>query len=61
VFRQLRDDDTVWEREPLENLARRRQLAAYEHRGFWQPMDTQRDKVHLEELWQSGRAPWKIW
>jgi glucose-1-phosphate cytidylyltransferase len=54
-------DATVWEREPLENLARDDQLAAYFHKGFWQPMDTLRDKNHLEELWASGRAPWKVW
>jgi len=54
-------DESVWEREPLETLASRGELAAYEHDGFWQPMDTLRDKNHLEELWQSGKAPWKVW
>ena len=54
-------DETIWERDPLEELAKDGQLAAYRHTGFWQPMDTLRDKVHLEELWQSGRAPWKVW
>ncbi|MFO1420860.1 MAG: glucose-1-phosphate cytidylyltransferase [Candidatus Competibacteraceae bacterium] len=54
-------DAVIWEREPLERLAREGQLAAYCHRGFWQPMDTLRDKTYLEELWASGRAPWKIW
>lgn len=54
-------DDTVWEREPLEALARDGQLSAYTHDGFWQPMDTLRDKIKLEELWQSGGAPWKRW
>ena len=54
-------DDCVWEREPLEALAAEGELAAYAHDGFWQPMDTLRDKVHLEELWQSGKAPWKKW
>jgi glucose-1-phosphate cytidylyltransferase len=54
-------DECVWEREPLEHLARDRELSAYEHHGFWQPMDTLRDKNHLEELWQSGKAPWKVW
>ncbi|MGN6805706.1 MAG: glucose-1-phosphate cytidylyltransferase [Trinickia sp.] len=54
-------DECVWEREPLETLASRGELAAYEHDGFWQPMDTLRDKNHLEELWQSGKAPWKVW
>lgn len=54
-------DDSVWEREPLETLADDGQLTAFEHEGFWQPMDTLRDKNHLEELWQSGKAPWKVW
>jgi len=54
-------DNTVWEREPLEGLARDRSLAAYFHRGFWQPMDTLRDKTQLEELWASGSPPWKAW
>lgn len=57
----IRGDDTVWEREPLETLARDGQLSAYTHDGFWQPMDTLRDKVKLEELWQGGSAPWKRW
>lgn len=54
-------DSTVWEREPLEMLARDERLAAYKHRGFWQNMDTLRDKMYLERLWASERAPWKIW
>ncbi len=54
-------DTSVWEREPLEGLAKDQQLAAYFHRGFWQPMDTLRDKGHLEELWASGTPPWKRW
>ena len=54
-------DETVWEQEPLKQLAKRNELAAYKHRGFWQPMDTLRDKNHLEELWVSGKAPWKVW
>lgn len=54
-------DDCIWERRPLEILAEQNQLAAYQHHGFWQPMDTLRDKIHLEELWQSGSAPWKVW
>jgi glucose-1-phosphate cytidylyltransferase len=53
--------DTVWEREPMERLAAEGQLAAYRHDGFWQAMDTVRDKTVLEELWASGRAPWKTW
>jgi len=52
---------TVWEKEPMEALAADLQLAAWIHRGFWQPMDTLRDKNMLEELWKSGKAPWKIW
>lgn len=55
------DDSTIWEQEPLMNLANDGQLMAYEHHGFWQPMDTLRDKNHLEELWESGKAPWKTW
>ena len=54
-------DSTVWEQEPLEALAKEGNLAAFHHRGFWQPMDTLREKHLLEELWQSGRAPWKTW
>lgn len=61
VFRYIAGDTTVWEREPLEALARDGQLSAYTHSGFWQPMDTLRDKLKLEELWQAGRAPWKVW
>ncbi len=52
---------TIWEREPLETLAANGDLAAYHHNGFWQPMDTLRDKMLLEELWSAGKAPWKIW
>ena len=54
-------DDTIWERKPLEILAKEDQLQAFTHNGFWQPMDTLRDKHHLEELWSSGKAPWKAW
>ncbi len=61
VGRYLRDDATVWEEEPLEGLARDGQLALYQHRGFWQAMDTLRDKRHLQELWDTGEAPWKLW
>jgi len=61
VLDYIREDQTVWEREPMERLARERQLVAYPHEGFWQPMDTLRDKNQLEALWQSGKAPWKIW
>jgi glucose-1-phosphate cytidylyltransferase len=61
VMQYISDDTTVWEKDPLENLARDGNLAAYKHKGFWQPMDSLRDKNFLEELWQSGTAPWKIW
>jgi glucose-1-phosphate cytidylyltransferase len=61
VFEYLSGDDCVWEREPLENLAQDDRLAAYRHHGFWQPMDTVRDKMLLEKLWQSEKAPWKVW
>ena len=61
VFDYLQDDRTVLEKEPLENLAKDGQLMAYPHNGFWKCMDTQRDKHQLEELWQSQKAPWKIW
>jgi glucose-1-phosphate cytidylyltransferase len=61
VIDMIADDSTTWEREPLELLALEDNLAAYQHHGFWKPMDTLRDKIHLEELWQSGKAPWKVW
>jgi glucose-1-phosphate cytidylyltransferase len=61
VLKYLEDDSTTWEQEPLMKLAAEGQLMAYEHPGFWQPMDTLRDKHYLEELWQSGKAPWKSW
>ncbi|VVE74092.1 nucleotidyl transferase [Pandoraea anapnoica] len=54
-------DETIWEQKPLEILAARNELAAFAHEGFWQPMDTLRDKTHLETLWASGDAPWKVW
>jgi glucose-1-phosphate cytidylyltransferase len=57
----IADDETIWERDPLETFARERRLAAYRHKGFWQNMDTLRDKNVLEQLWQTGNAPWKIW
>lgn len=61
VFDVLADDSSIWEREPLEKLALTGQVMVFRHSGFWQPMDTLRDKAYLEELWNSGRAPWKIW
>jgi glucose-1-phosphate cytidylyltransferase len=61
VLRYLTDDTTVLEREPLEHLARDGQLMAYHHDGFWEPMDTERDRDNLVSLWNNGRAPWKMW
>ena len=61
VLEHIDGDDTIWERTPLETLAEAGQLAAYQHGGFWQPMDTLRDKTYLEELWSGGNAPWKVW
>lgn len=60
VIDYIDDDSTTWEKQPLERLAAEGQLDAFSHRGFWQPMDTLRDKLYLEELWQSGKAPWKV-
>ncbi len=57
----INDDRTTWEAEPLTTLANSGELMSFEHKGFWQPMDTMRDKNHLEELWSSNRAPWKRW
>ena len=54
-------DDTLWEKQPMERLAREGELMAYQHQGFWQPMDTLRDRRTLEELWLAGNAPWKTW
>ena len=61
IFDNLRDDSTILERMPLETLAKEQKLTAFKHDGFWHPMDTLRDKKHLEKLWASGKAPWKIW
>lgn len=61
VIQWIEHDSTIWERAPMERLACEGQLNAFFHSGFWQPMDTLRDKTHLEELWASGKAPWKIW
>lgn len=61
IFGLIEGDSTILERAPLETLANRGRLAAWKHRGFWRPMDTLRDKIALEELWNSGKAPWKIW
>ena len=61
VIDWIEGDDTIWEREPLERLAREGELMAYQHSGFWQPMDTLRERHLLERLWDSGEAPWKVW
>lgn len=61
VIDYIDNDQTSWERQPLENLAKDQELNAFVHQGFWQPMDTLRDKRQLQELWESGAAPWKIW
>nr|WP_315473976.1 glucose-1-phosphate cytidylyltransferase [uncultured Rhodoferax sp.] len=61
VIDLIANDQTTWESEPLESLARSSQLKAFQHSGFWQPMDTLRDKNLLEELWQTGKAPWRVW
>lgn len=61
VIDGIEDDATVWENSPLENLVERGELSVYRHDGFWQPMDTLRDRNYLEELWASGHAPWRVW
>lgn len=61
VIDYITSDNTIWEREPMENLARDNQINAFHHHGFWQPMDTLRDRLLLEELWEGGQAPWKKW
>jgi glucose-1-phosphate cytidylyltransferase len=61
VLSRIKSDDTPWEAEPLQGLAKDGELSGYRHDGFWQPMDTLRDKNYLESLWQSGNAPWKVW
>lgn len=61
VVELIKDDGSIWEKEPIESLAKSGQLEAFVHSGFWQPMDTLRDKQNLEALWSSGEAPWKVW
>lgn len=61
IFDYLKNDSTIWEREPLEKLAKENQLSAFKHTEFWYPLDTLRDKNYLEGLWSKGNAPWKIW
>ena len=57
----IKDDQTSWEKEPLTSLAKNNQIFAYKHHGFWQPMDTLREKIMLNDLWNKGNAPWKMW
>jgi len=61
VLKRISGDDCIWEQEPLISLAKENNLMAFKHEGFWQPMDTLRDMVYLQELWQHNKAPWKIW
>jgi glucose-1-phosphate cytidylyltransferase len=61
IFDYIEGDSTIWERKPLEILAKNNQLTAYKHNGFWKPMDTLRDKIELEDLWSSKKAEWKLW
>ena len=61
VFDIIKDDQTVWETDTLYELAKNDQLYAHKHQGFWQPMDTLREKIILNDLWSRGKAPWKIW
>jgi glucose-1-phosphate cytidylyltransferase len=61
IFNYLKNDSTVWEKEPLEKMAKQNKVTAYKHSGFWQALDTLRDKNHLQSLWDSNKAPWKVW
>ena len=61
IFDYLKDDFTIWEKEPLEKLSKENQLIAFKHDNFWYPMDTMRDKDYLENLWEKNEAPWKLW
>lgn len=61
IFQYLKNDRTIFEREPLENLSKKKQLSAFKHSDFWQPMDTLREKEYLDDLWYLNKAPWKIW
>ena len=61
IFKYLKDDFTIWEKEPLEKLSKENQLVAFKHDNFWYPMDTMRDKDYLENLWEKNEAPWKLW
>ena len=61
IFKYLKDDFTIWEKEPLEKLSKENELVAFKHDNFWYPMDTMRDKDYLENLWEKNEAPWKLW
>jgi glucose-1-phosphate cytidylyltransferase len=61
VINLIKDDHTIWEQEPLDKLTKKNQLGVFKHDGFWQPMDTLREKIFLNKLWDEGNAPWKIW
>jgi glucose-1-phosphate cytidylyltransferase len=61
IFNYLKGDETIWEREPLENIAKDNQLVAFKHHGFWKPMDTLKDKQDLNKVWDNGTAEWKLW
>lgn len=61
IGRYLKDDQTIWEQDPLHGLAQDNELMAFQHRGFWKPMDTLRDRQQLEAMWEAGDAPWKVW
>ncbi|QXE20238.1 glucose-1-phosphate cytidylyltransferase [Clostridium sp. 001] len=61
IFDYIENDNTIWEKEPLEKLAKDNQLCAYKHKGFWMPMDSMRDKTTLQSIWDKGQAPWKVW
>ena len=61
IFDLISGDDTIWEGEPLEAMAKGGELGAFKHKGFWHAMDTMRDKNELNDLWKSGNAPWKVW
>ena len=61
VIQRIHGDSTIWEQEPLQELAKDGELMSFKHEGFWQPMDTLRDKIQLDELYEKNQAPWKIW
>ena len=61
VFNYIKDNDTIWEKESMENLAKDGELVAYKYTGFWKSMDSLRDKRELENIWDSGKVPWKVW